>query len=182
MRDDLDSRLIHEMQERVAELGYELVDVRRRGTPRRVLLQVRVDRPDAVPGRGITIDECARISRALESWLDAEQILGTQYVLEVSSPGIERPVRWLEHWERYVGREVSVRLPERGRLRATILGVRRDPDAVVLRTGAGDAAEELTVSLRDARDATLAVDWEAVERLAKDAERAQRMVLPEGNG
>jgi ribosome maturation factor RimP len=156
MSDDLES-LITEVRARVGALGYELADLRRGGSRTRVLLQVRIDRPDA-PG-GIKVEDCATVSRALEEWLDVAGVLGANYVLEVSSPGIERPVRWREHWERFAGRDVHVRLRGRGRVRATIVRVEQGEgtDAVVLRPR-GDIAD-LTVPLLEARDATLAVDW-----------------------
>jgi ribosome maturation factor RimP len=151
------AELTAEIRARVAALGYELVDLRRTGTAQRVRLQLRLDRPDAAPGRGITIDQCAEVSRALEAWLDGTGLLGPRYVLEVSSPGIERPVRWPDHWARFVGREVRVRLPEHGRTRATIVAVDQAAERVTLRLPAGD---EGTWPLEQARDATLAVDWE----------------------
>ncbi len=155
--------LTTEIRSRVAGLGYELVDVRKRGSSRRVHLQLRVDRPHAAPGSGITIAECASVSRALEAWLDEEQPFGPRYVLEVSSPGIERPVRWPEHWARYVGHDVNVRIAGRGRLRATIVEVVDGQDAVVLRPVGED--DELTVRFGDTSDATLAVDWSEIDRL-----------------
>lgn len=145
------------IRERVADRGYELVDIRRRGTRTRVVLQIRIDPPDKGPPQGVTIDECASVSRALESWLDETQLLGPRYVLEVSSPGIERPIRWAEHWERFAGREVNVRLPDLGRVKATIVRMLRDTDEVVLRPVGTESA--VTVAREDARDATLAVDW-----------------------
>src|SRR5574341_264974 len=120
-------------------------------------VQVRIDRPDSEPGHGITVDDCALVSRALEQWLDASGLLGYNYILEVSSPGIERPIRWRRHWERFVGRDVTVRLAGRGRCRATIQRVPPDEDAVVLRLAEEQA--EVTVRLEDARDARLVVDW-----------------------
>jgi len=151
--------LTNEVRARVAELGFELVDIRQRGAGSRVRLQVKVDRPDSQPGRGITVDECAQVSRAIEAWLDASGVLGNRYVLEVSSPGIERPLRWREHWERFRGREVQVRIRGRHRLRATIEGVRSD-DVVVLRPRGGEPED---VALEDIEEATLAVEWETVD-------------------
>ncbi len=150
--------LIAEVRKRLADLGFELVDLRRGGTAHRVRLQVRVDRADAAPGRGVTVDDCSTVSRALEAWLDASGLLGARYVLEVSSPGIERPVRWPEHWARFVGRDVHVRLPGRGRLRATIVAVGTQAETVTLRPTAGDDA--VTVPVVEARDATLVVEWD----------------------
>jgi ribosome maturation factor RimP len=157
-------RLIEEVRSRVAALGFELADLQQRGAGSRIRLQVRIDRPDARPGHGVTIEDCTVVSRALEAWLDATQMLGPRYVLEVSSPGIERPLRWREHWERFRGQAVNVRLRGKGRRRATIVDVPDDRDAVVLAFVEG-ASEE--VPLEQVQDATLAIDWDAVEREAR---------------
>jgi len=154
--------LTSEIGDRIADLGFELVDIRASGSPSRGRLQVRIDWRDAVPGGGggITVADCARVSRALEGWLDQSGILGPRYVLEVSSPGLERPVRWREHWARFVGRDVSVRVRDRGRFRATIVAVPEGRDDVVLRPAGGTG--EIVVPIAEARDATLVVDWNAV--------------------
>jgi ribosome maturation factor RimP len=83
-------------------------------------------------------------------------------VLEVSSPGIERPLRWREHWVRFVGRDVRVRLAGIGRVKATIVRVLEDRDAVELRIAGRD--EVVNVELANVADATLAVDWGRIER------------------
>ena len=152
-------QLTGELRNRVAQLGFDLVDVRKRGSPHRVRLQIRIDRPDASPGHGVTVDDCAVVSRALEAWFDDDEVFGPQYVLEVSSPGIERPVRFPEHWQRFIGHEVKVRLPERGTVRATIQGVNENHVSLRLENG-----EEFVSAIEDARDAMLVVDWDHLER------------------
>lgn len=152
--------LTDEVRRRVGLLGFELVDLRQAGSPRRARMQVRIDRPDAVPGRGVTVGDCEVVSRSLERWLDETGLLGDNYVLEVSSPGIERPVRWIEHWERFTGRDVNVKLEGVGRVRATIVRVMREEHSVVLRLASG---VEISVPVEEARDATLVVDWEALD-------------------
>ena len=152
--------LVREFERRVESLGFELVDVRARGSGGRVSVQVRIDQPDSTPGHGVTADDCASVSRVLEEYLDESGELGSRYVLEVSSPGIERPIRRRRQWERFVGHDVRVRLPGRGMTRATIVQLAND-ESVVLRLKDGD---ELTVALEDAREATLVVDWSAVDR------------------
>ncbi len=153
--------VLPEVRSRVARLGFELVDLRLRGAGQRRSLQIRIDRPDSEPGRGVTADDCASVSRDLERWLDETGVLGGRYVLEVSSPGIERPVRWLEHWKRFEGRDVRVRLPERGRVTATIVRAESE-DLLVLRPVGG--GEEIVVSVDEARDATLVVNWSEIDR------------------
>ena len=85
--------LLAPIRDHIAGLGFELVDLRRTGTLQRPILQVRVDRPDSRPGQGVTADDCAVISRSLESFLEHRAMVGPRYVLEVSSPGLERPLR-----------------------------------------------------------------------------------------
>lgn len=146
---------LEQLKSRVAALGFELADARAGGSRRRPLLVVRIDRPDATPGHGVTVDDCASVSRALEAWLDAERPLGDRYVLEVSSPGVERALRWPEHWVRFVGRQVNVRAEGMGRFRATIVAV-PDLETVVLRPEGGG---ERAVRLAAIREASLAFDW-----------------------
>jgi len=156
--------LTSEVEVRLADLGFELVDIRAGGTAARARIQIRIDWRDAIPGsgHGITVADCATVSRALESWLDESGLLGTGYVLEVSSPGLERPVRFREHWARFAGRDVNVRLRGRGRIQATIVGVPEGREDVIQRPAG--STEEIVVAIADARDATLVVDWNA-ERL-----------------
>jgi len=152
--------LIDVVDMRVTELGFELVDVRKRVSRGRTVLQVRVDRVESDSGSGVTADDCATVSRALEVWFDESGMLGDRYILEVSSPGIERPIRFPKHWERYVGQDVRLRLRGRGRVRATIMSV-PDEDTVVLRLAAG--GEEQVVRFKEARDAVLVVDWSMLD-------------------
>jgi len=146
----LSDTLVEAFRTRLEALGFDLADLRIGGTPNRPLVQVRID----CPPRAVTVDDCATASRALEAWLDGGGPLGNRYVLEVSSPGIERPVRWHRHWVRFVGREVNAKLAGLGRVRARIVAV-TDPDTVVLEPQGGAARP---YKLADIRDARLAAD------------------------
>jgi ribosome maturation factor RimP len=92
------------VREEVTNLGYELVDLRRGGTRNKPTIEVRIDRRD---GEAVSVDDCAQASRAIEARLDADDTVGENYVLQVSSPG-ERPIRTPEEWRRFVGRWASV--------------------------------------------------------------------------
>ena len=149
--------LLVPIRDHVAGLGFELVDLRRTGTLQRPILQVRVDRPDSRPGQGVTADDCAAISRSLERFLESRAMVGPRYVLEVSSPGLERPLRWPEHWRRFIGRQARVRAePWSGRNRVEILAV-PDDEHVVLRQEDGS---QVTLALEAIREATLVADVE----------------------
>jgi len=85
-------------------LGFDLVEFRRGGTKSRPLIEARIDRRD---GQKVTVEDCARASRAVEARLDASQLVSDRYVLQVSSPG-ERLLRTAAEWRRFVGRWASV--------------------------------------------------------------------------
>jgi ribosome maturation factor RimP len=97
------------LEDRVAELGFEFVELERTGSRARPILRVRIDRPDSTPGHGVTLDDCAAVSRALEQVLDRDESVAERYVLEVSSPGIERPLVRPRDYTRFAGQEVAVK-------------------------------------------------------------------------
>ena len=87
------------------QLGFDLVEMRRGGSKSRPVLEVRIDRRD---GDKVSIDDCARASRALEARLEADALVDERYVLEVSSPGADRPLKTAADWRRFVGRRAIV--------------------------------------------------------------------------
>jgi ribosome maturation factor RimP len=89
----------------IKPLGLELFELKVGGGKGRPVLDVRVDRED---GERVTVDDCAAASRAIESRLDADDFAGRNYVLEVSSPGVERPLRNARDWRKYIGRTAVV--------------------------------------------------------------------------
>jgi len=99
------SRLIAVLEPIVEQAGAELIDLEVAGSHGRPVVRAYVDTED-----GITLDECARLSRLLESELEHSGAVPERYVLEVSSPGVERPLTRRAHFERFVGHEVDVRL------------------------------------------------------------------------
>jgi ribosome maturation factor RimP len=88
----------------VRALGCELVDVEF-GGGQRATLRVYIDKPG-----GVTVDDCADVSRQLSAILDVEDPLPGSYNLEVSSPGLDRPLVTVEDFHRHVGEEVKVQL------------------------------------------------------------------------
>jgi len=104
-----DEELTRDLDAQVTTLGYELVDLERGGSRARPILRLRIDRPGAEPGKGVTVEDCTRVSRAIEHYLEERTDIGETYVLEVSSPGLERPLVKRSDWERFSGREVAVK-------------------------------------------------------------------------
>jgi ribosome maturation factor RimP len=161
---DMDrSEIEPELERRVGEKGFELVELVWAGSKKRPVLRVRIDLPDSEPGHGVSVGDCAAVSRALEPWLDAHPSVPERYVLEVSSPGVERPLRRTRDWVRFTGREVVVRGREAlwessTRLEGELLGVEGEGEeaSVRLRLSGGD---EVTVPLNRVSGAHLAFRW-----------------------
>jgi ribosome maturation factor RimP len=84
----------------LAAEGFELVDVERQGP----VLRVTVDHPD-----GVDLEAVTTATRVVSDVLDSTDLIGDRTTLEVSSPGIERPLRTPEHFRRFVGTEVAVK-------------------------------------------------------------------------
>lgn len=151
-------RLLETVRATVEELGFELVDLRQSGPPSRPVLKIRADRVASRPGAGITTGDCAALSRTLERRLEDLGAVGPQYVLEVSSPGIERPIRFPDHWRRYVGRQARVRAPGLPGHPTVRIGPVNEDDTVELVLPAG---EHVRLRIAEIREATLVYEWPA---------------------
>lgn len=153
-----------QIETRVEALGYEFVELERAGSKSRPILRVRIDLPDSAPGKGVTVGDCARVTRELETYLDQRPELGERYVLEVSSPGVERPLVRRRDFERFAGREVALRgkavLAGRARrLEGELLGiVDADGEELIrIRLNNGDVVD---VPRREVDRAHLVYRWE----------------------
>jgi len=133
-------------------LGFDLVEFRRGGTKSRPLIEARIDRRD---GQKVTVEDCARASRAVEARLDASQLVSDRYVLQVSSPG-ERLLRTAAEWRRFVGRWASVLSPVHGgRFEAKVVAVSGDDGAEAVELELESGARRL-VPLAEVKEARLA--------------------------
>ena len=159
-------KIRREAEDRLLNLGIDLVSMDWAGSRNRPIIRLRIERSpmaDAPMGAPpVTVDDCARVSRALESWLDEHDEIPERYVLEVSSPGVERPLTRLQDWERFAGESVVVVgygvLAERSsRLEAELLGLDLEPEPTV-RLRLGDGAE-VNVLLADIKRAHLLFKW-----------------------
>jgi ribosome maturation factor RimP len=119
LRERVNDELQRVVIEELDAVGFDLVELRRGGTKARPLVEVRIDRRD---GGAVTVDDCARASRALEARLDASGLVGERYVLQVSSPG-ERAIRTPSEWRRFAGRWATVANLDGGRLEAKIVAL-----------------------------------------------------------
>ena len=117
----------HRVEELIAPsleaLGFELVRVRYGGSGRPTL-QIMIERQDHAP---LTVDDCATASKSISALLDVEDPIGGAYNLEVSSPGLDRPLTRLSDFERFAGFhakiEMTAPIDGRMRFRGQVLGV-----------------------------------------------------------
>lgn len=128
----LNAELSRLLEPGVRALGFELVDVELSGRGRHAVLRVYIDGPE-----GVTVDDCADVSRQLSGILDVEDPIPERYVLEVSSPGLDRPLAKREDFQRFVGEQVKVRtrqpLDGQRNFKGCLVGV--EGEHVVLKVG-----------------------------------------------
>jgi len=106
---------VREVAARVADThGLEIFDVQFRREALGMVLRVRVDRrgPAATAEESVSVDDCARVSRDLSALLDVEDTVPMAYTLEVSSPGLDRPLRHADDYRRFVGRRAKLVMRE----------------------------------------------------------------------
>ncbi|MDA8942066.1 ribosome maturation factor RimP, partial [Porticoccaceae bacterium] len=125
-----DSRIRQLLQPVVEALGCELWGVDLQTGAKTKLLRIYIDKDNDLVG----IEDCERVSRQASSILDVEDAINGEYVLEVSSPGMDRPLYEIGQYEKYVGEDISLRLrfPYEGRrnFKGRLTGV--DGDEIIL--------------------------------------------------
>lgn len=137
--------------------GYELVEVEWKREPGGWVVRLYVDRPEG----GFSLDDCERISRELSAVLDVADVIPQAYSLEVSSPGLDRPLRTVDHFRRFRGEKAKVRLiagvDGRRNFSGTIVGVPDDaPSRVVMEVD----GKEYTLPLDDLDRANLVYEFD----------------------
>ena len=139
----IDRRLAGIVGPVIEGLGFELVRIRLMGGKTRIL-QIMADRPEG----GIEVDDCATISTAVSAVLDVEDPIEENYVLEVSSPGIERPLTRLKDFDMWEGYEARIETTElidgRRRFKGVLAGTDADEVLVELEEG----GETVTIGLK----------------------------------
>lgn len=144
---------------------FEVVDVQASGSSRGLVVRILLDKPG-----GVSLEDCARVSRAVGDHFEERDVLGGRYVLEVSSPGVERPLRRERDFRRFAGERAQIatyeKLADRHKHTGTLGGFDPDRDAVLLRTEDG---QELAIPLGAIRKAKLIRDPWVKPEPASDA-------------
>ena len=171
----IDRRLAEIIQPVIEGMGYELVRLRLQGG-RTATLQIMADRPEG----GINVDDCANISTAVSAALDVEDPLEDAYHLEVSSPGIDRPLTRLKDFATFEGYDARLETNQpidgRKRFKGVLAGV--DGDEILLNIE--ERGETVTVGLNFdlLSDAKLLLTDELIALMLK--ERKEAGTLPPG--
>jgi len=118
------------------DLGLELWDVQLRGSAPRCVLRVFLDRPGEQAG--VTVADCEAVSRRLSDIIDTYDAIDGHYLLEVSSPGINRQLNRVEHFERVIGSRVKVRRREDDGKVAELAGILKAFDGTTLQVEGAD--------------------------------------------
>ncbi len=130
----IDRRLAEIVSPTIEDMGFELVRIRLM-SGKRTTLQIMTERPDG----GIEVEDCAKISRAVSAILDVEDPISGEFNLEVSSPGIDRPLTRLKDFERYEGYEVKIDASElidgRRRFKGVLQGVEDNEVLIEIQEG-----------------------------------------------
>ena len=175
----------------VTGLGYEVVDIER--APRG-LLRVYIDRIpgqpyETGPGEFVTVEDCEKVTRQLQHVLEVEG--GVYERLEVSSPGLDRPLKRPEHYTRFVGEQIEVTLKEsfqgRKKYRGVLTAAADAPEATGERWRLlleGKTEQALDFSLQEVREARLVavVDFKGRRAAEPAVEPQQQAPTPPANG
>ncbi len=127
---NLGSQLEEIIKDELELLGFELVKLEGSLTGKRKVIRLYIDHPE----KGVTVDDCVQVTRTLGLILDGEDLIKVPYNLEVSSPGMNRPLSKPEHFRRFAGKTVKIVLLEDGERQKTKIGeiIGAEEDAVTL--------------------------------------------------
>jgi ribosome maturation factor RimP len=172
-RNPLHQKLIAIVEPAIQAAGFELVDLRFVLEQGGWVLRVQVDVPigqvtdlSEVPSDRVDLEDCENLSRELSAVLDVEDPIPQAYHLEISSPGIDRPLRTAEHYQHFAGSEAKIQLAiplhtetgERKNFRGVLKGVIDDKVEIVC------DGHTFQLPIADIDHAKLVPDWDAVMR------------------
>ena len=151
---DLEESLFQLLEPALREYGYELVLIEITGLPSRRNIRVFVDREG-----GINVEDCARAGRIIDPLIESRSVFPGSYVLEVSSPGLDRPLFKETDYERFAGRKVRIRLRQPIENRRNFTGILRglkDKKLILVELEEGIQVE---LPLEQIQKANLVFEW-----------------------
>jgi ribosome maturation factor RimP len=168
----LEGRVAEIVEPAIEQIGYRLVRVRTSGL-NGMTLQIMAERPDGT----MTVEDCETVSRAVSPVLDVDDPIEKAYHLEISSPGIDRPLVRRSDFDRWMGHDTKVELARlvdgRKRFRGILLGTR--DDAMLMRLDGAKAEQaEVALPMEDIADARLVLTDALIEEALKADSRARK--------
>lgn len=158
----------------IEDLGYRLVRVRMTGDGTTPVLQIMAERPDGMLG----IDDCEKISVALSASLDVEDPITGNYTLEVSSPGMARPLTRAEHFEQWSGSEARIELLDavdgQKRFRGRLAGFAEGEALLEVVLEGYDSPQILGFALEQIAEARLIIEEDMLKSALKAGKPARR--------
>jgi ribosome maturation factor RimP len=152
----LDSQIAQLAEQALAAHGLKLVQARLGGDARNLTLRILAEQPS---GASPSLEQCSAASRTLSAQLDVAELIQSRYLLEVSSPGLDRPLLTADDYRRFVGRHIKVQLATRLMVRDQLLpglaGVITGFDGKTLELAADYPRERVSLALADIRAAHL---------------------------
>jgi ribosome maturation factor RimP len=135
MRNKVDPLLEEQITTLITSMGYELVGCEMMPMGRQKVFRIYIDKEN-----GVTLDDCSLVSRQVSAMLDVADAIQGKFTLEVSSPGLDRPIFSLAQFERFIGKEVKVKLSAAMAGRRQYKGklLRVEEDHIYLLTEGGD--------------------------------------------
>jgi len=150
----------------IASLGLELLGIDYMSTPGSAVLRLYIDVPaNAEQERHVGIEDCEAVSREVSAQLDVEDPISSNYTLEVSSPGLDRPLFTLPQFARFIGEtaKVTMKLPQDGRRRLQGTIARVDDASILFTVDGGTAnSSDIQVAFDNIEKAKLVPDWVAL--------------------
>ena len=158
----LDATLEKEIGELVADEGLALLSTELVGSGATAILRLVVDGPE-----GVTLDQCAAVSRQASAILDVEDPISHKYTLEVSSPGLDRKLYARDDYDRFSGRRVKIRMEPTYRTHRMVVGelIGIEGESVIVKSTDG---EQLSLPSNQVFEARLEVDWKDVMKKGKN--------------
>ncbi|VAX18167.1 hypothetical protein MNBD_IGNAVI01-1766 [hydrothermal vent metagenome] len=99
--------ILEKTKEMTEDLGYLFIDMDFRGDARNRILEIYIDNET-----GVTVDDCKNVSRALGDMIEEDSLIESRYRLDVSSPGIDRPLKYIQQFKRNIGRSFELKLED----------------------------------------------------------------------
>ena len=164
--------IISLLEDELSAAGFDLLDVRLFRGGGRLQVRVYVDTP-----AGIDLDECARASRTVDMLLEEADLIRERYVIEVSSPGIRRPLRKPDHFTVHRGQKVEVVIgpaTEPRKLRGELVDVTSENIQILTRAPTGNEEallQALTLTYEEILEANLDADFDARALIQADRRR-----------